>query len=203
LDKYRGVFENPKVTRIADLAEVSLENGRANVSCAGFIQRMEIKYTKKDNKAFATFALEDFSGSTEVIAWNDQYEKFKDLIKDGAVIGLRARCQKDDRTENMRLTIQEIKPLKPKAAKQPLEEQTKKGQINGLYPKIVLRLDCRKHQPVELDTIREILYHHPGETAVHFQIKLPSDKSVLLAASDAWGVDDSDELRAALQPWLA
>jgi DNA polymerase-3 subunit alpha len=194
LDKFRGVFENPKVTRVADLAEV----GEGQVNCAGFIQSLEIKYTKKDNRAFATFRLEDFSGSTEVIAWSEAYEKFRELIKDGAVVGIRAKCEKDSRTESMRLTVREVKPLKPKAAKLPVALPPYISEAGRL----VLALDCRKHQPSELEKIREILYANPGSTAVHFRITLPSDKNVILAASEDWQVEDTEEVRSALQPWL-
>jgi hypothetical protein len=98
----------------------------------------------------------------------------------------------------MRLTVREVKPLKPKAAKTPMAAPPYISEAG----RFVLALDCRKHQPSELEKIREILYANPGSTAVHFRITLPSDKNVILAASEDWQVEDTEEVRSALQPWL-
>ena len=195
LDNYRGVFDSDKITKLSDLAEVPEKNG--SVHCAGFIQKMDVKFTKKDNRAFATFTLEDFSGTAEVIAWNEQFEKFKDLIKDGAVIGVKARCKKDDRTEAIVLTAQEIRPLKPKAAK------TNGSQANGNHAPIVITLDGRRHSANDLESIGQMLAAHPGDVAVHFNIRAASGRSCKLAAAKDWNVEDCESLRDELKTWLA
>ncbi|HEY2574430.1 MAG TPA: DNA polymerase III subunit alpha [Verrucomicrobiaceae bacterium] len=204
LDKYRGVFDSPKVTRLADLEEAADRGG--SVNCAGFIQKMEVKFTRKDNRAFATFTLEDFSGSTEVIAWNESYEKFKPLIKDGAAIGVRARCKRDDRTDAVQLTVQEIRPLKPKAAREP--EDGTGAAANGIPNRerldpLVLNICCGRHGMNDLDVISRTLAAHPGNVAVQFHIRLPSGKAVKLAAAEEWRVEDCGSLRDELQAWLA
>jgi len=204
LDKYRGVFESPKVTRLADLEEAAEKGG--SVNCAGFIQKMDVKFTKKDNRAFATFLLEDFSGSAEVIAWNEAYEKFKSLIRDGAAIGVRARCKKDDRTGAIQLTVQEIRPLKPKASKagEPVTNgrASNGGHDNGSLAPLVLMLDRSRHAPTDLEAIGRALAAHPGDLAVQFNIRLPSGKAVKLAAAREWCVEDCDSLRDELRAWL-
>ncbi len=199
LDKYRGVFESPKVTRLADLELAADKSG--SVHCAGFIQKMDVKFTRKDNRAFATFTLEDFSGSAEVIAWNESYEKFKELIKDGAAIGVTARCKKDDRTEAIVLIVQEIKPLKPKAAK--ASESAPNGiTVNGDHSPLVITLDGSRHGATDLEAIGQTLAAHPGAVAIHFNIRLPSGKAVKLAAAPEWCVEDCDSLRDGLEAWL-
>lgn len=204
LDKFRGVFDNPKVTRLADLEEAADKGG--SVSCAGFIQKMDVKFTRKDNRAFATFTLEDFSGSAEVIAWNEAYEKFKELIRDGAPIGLRARCKRDDRTQAVQLTVQEIKPLKPKASKSTASgtggDDANGHATNGFHAPLVLTLDGSRHGLTDLETIGQTLAAHPGDVAVQFHIRLPSGRAVKLAAAREWCVEDCDSLRQELQAWL-
>lgn len=200
LDKYRAIFENPKVTRIADLQDLGKE--RSVVNCAGLVQRLEIKFTKKDSRAFATFSLEDYSGATEVIAWSEAYERFKPLLKDGAVIGIRARCDRDARTDTMRLTMQEMKALKPDAAN-PAAAKTNGGHPNGHHAPIVITLDDRRHGASDLDAISRTLAAHPGNVAVHFRVQLESGKSVNLAAAQEWKVEDCESLREELKPWLA
>ena len=201
LDKYRGVFDSDKITKLADLEEAVDKGG--SVQCAGFIQKMDVKFTKKDNRAFATFTLEDFSGTAEVLAWNEQYEKFRALIQDGAIIGIRARCKKDDRTEAVVLTVQEVKPLKPKASKLNGDEANgshKNG--NGSHAPLILTLDAGRHSETDLETISRSLAAHPGDTAVQLHIRLQSGGLKKLAASDEWSVEDCDTLRDELAAWL-
>jgi DNA polymerase-3 subunit alpha len=162
---------------------------------------MDVKFTKKDNRAFATFTLEDFSGTAEAIAWNESYEKYKELIKDGAPIGVRARCKKDDRTEATMLIVQEIKPLKPKAAKD--NGTVPNGvPVNGDHSPLVLTLDGSRHGANDLEAIGQTLAAHPGAIAIHFNIRLPSGKAVKLAAAPEWCVEDCESLRDGLEAWL-
>ena len=150
--------------------------------------------------------MEDFSGSAEVIAWNESFEKFKDLIKDGAAIGVRARCKRDDRTEAIQLTVQEIRPLKPKPSK--AGETGTNGtpsngsHTNGNHAPLVLTLDRSRHGLTDLEAIGRTLAAHPGDLAVQFNIRLTSGKAVKLAAAQEWCVEDCDTLRDELKAWL-
>jgi DNA polymerase-3 subunit alpha len=189
LDNYRHVYESKYITRIADVQEIKEE--RASVRVAGLIQRLEIKYTKKDNRAFATFAMEDFSGTVEVIAWSEGYERFKDLLVEGGVVGLKGRCEKDSRSETMRLTVQEIKPLKP----------AKPEKANGKPKPLALYMDVLKHGPKDLDAIHEILVSHPGETPVQLRIMTASGDEAVLRVGRSLNVDLSEEVHRALKPW--
>jgi DNA polymerase-3 subunit alpha len=203
LDKYRHVFDNKHITSVADLHELKEE--RTTVRCAGTIQRLEIKFTKKDNRPFATFAIEDFTGTIEVIAWNETYEKCKDVIKDGAPVGIKARAEKDSRTEAIRLTAQEIKPL-------PLPEETDEGKaaaakgakrrVAKVKP-ISLRLDSVRHTEADLDAIRSIIQSHPGEVPVELHVRIPGGHEALLSAGEEFRVDANDRLRKGLGLWLA
>lgn len=203
LDKYRYIFEKDNVTRVMDLQEMKQE--KQKVFCAGTIERLEIKFTKKDNRAFATFALEDFTGAVECIAWNDTYEKFKDILVSGAAVGIRARTEKDSRSEAIRLTAQEIKPLKPaKEPKEGTKPSSKVGNGNGKVTAngtLVLRLDSAQHSEQDLETIFGIIKAHPGNTKVQLRIAVASGREAVLDAGKEYGVDLSDEVREELQPW--
>ncbi|QIF03775.1 DNA polymerase III subunit alpha [Roseimicrobium sp. ORNL1] len=204
LDRYRYVFEKDNVTRVMDLQEMKQE--KQKVFCAGTIERLEIKFTKKDNRAFATFALEDFTGSVECIAWNDTYEKFKELMVSGAAVGIRARTEKDNRSDAIRLTAQEIKPLKP--AKEPKEgAKPKNGNGNGngkvqTNGTLVLRLNSAEHSEQDLDEIFGIIKAHPGNTKVQFRIAVASGREAVLNAGKEYSVELSDEVREELQEWV-
>ena len=189
LDNYRHIYESKYITRIADVQEVKEE--RASVRVAGLIQRLEIKYTKKDNRAFATFGLEDFSGSVEVICWSEGYERNKELLVDGGVIGLKGRCEKDSRSETIRLTVQEVKPLKP----------AKPEKLNGKPKPLALYMDVLKHGPKDLDAIHKILVDHPGETPVQLRIMTSTGDEAVLRVGRSLNVELNDEVQRALEPW--
>ena len=196
LDKYRHVFEKDNVTRLMDLQEMKEE--KQKVFCAGTIERLEIKFTKKDNRAFATFALEDFTGTVECIAWNETYEKFKALMASGAAVGIRARTEKDNRSDAIRLTVQEVKVLKP--AKEP-KEGAKPSSKNG-NGTLVLRLDSAKHGEEDLEAIFGIITANPGNTKVQLRIAVASGREAVVNADKEYGVELSAEVREELQEWV-
>ncbi len=190
LDNYRHVYESKYITRIADVQEVKEE--RVSLRVAGVIQRLEVKYTKKDNRAFATFGLEDFSGTVEVISWSEGYEKFKDLLVDGGVIGMKGRCEKDSRSETIRMTVQEVKPLKP----------VKPEKLNGKPKPLALYMDVLKHGPKDLDAIHKILTDHPGETPVQLRIMTASGEEAVLRVGRSLNVENNEKLQQAIKPWV-
>ncbi len=221
LDKYRHVFDKSNVTKISDLQEIKEE--KSKVFCAGTIERLEIKFTKKDNRAFATFALEDFTGAVECIAWNETYEKYKPLIVSGAAVGIRAKTEKDSRSDAIRITVQEVKALKP--AKEGKEKETpaprpstqsapagiaepqsafpssgRKSSLAG--PPLVLTLDSARHTVQDLDAIRDILTGHPGGTSVQFRIRCNGGRTAVLDAGAEFGVTLDDALRSSLATWV-
>ncbi|HSI62779.1 MAG TPA: OB-fold nucleic acid binding domain-containing protein, partial [Candidatus Saccharimonadia bacterium] len=195
----RHVFEKDNVTSLMDLQEMKEE--KQKVFCAGTIERLEIKFTKKDNRAFATFALEDFTGTVECIAWNETYEKFKALMASGAAVGIRARTEKDNRSDAIRLTVQEVKVLKPaKEPKEGAKPSPKNG--NGTNGTLVLRLDSAKHSEQDLEAIFGIITANPGNTKVQLRIAVASGREAVLNADKAYGVELSDEVREELQEWV-
>ncbi|CAN5810408.1 DNA polymerase III subunit alpha [soil metagenome] len=198
LDNYRHVFESKHITRISDVQDIKEE--RASVRVAGLIQRLEIKFTKKDNRAFATFVLEDFSGTVEVLAWSESYEKFRDLIVDGAVIGLKGRCEKDNRSDTVRLTVQEVKPLKP--AKEPKEGSKPKPKAGTRQREpFVLRLNSARHTAQDLDTIYDLLSSHPGETPVELRVMTTSGQEAVMQVATDLFIEADDAIKQALSAW--
>ena len=209
LDSYRGHFESPKLTTIAAVSEIDEE--RANVVVAGMINVLDIKYTKKDNSAFAVLVIEDFTGSIEAMVWSKAFEKHKESLQAGTVVKLRARCEKDSRTEMNRLTISDVRVLKPKQAKEPGEGMP---EVNGVgnghrEPKpppppkpLILRLDSRRHSEIDLERIREVLIEHPGALPVIFEITKADGNKVRLEAGRQFHVTQTKDLIQSLTIWL-
>lgn len=204
LDNFRHVFESKKVTALADLQDQKEE--KVTVHCAGFIQKLEIKFTKKDNRAFATFVMEDFTGTAEVVMWNEAYEKCREFVVDGATIGVRARSERDDRTEMVRLTAQDVKPLKPGKSK--VEGAggngfgRAKGGVRKFYKPVVLLLDAAKHGVGDLETIERLLKENPGEVPVKLCVVTASGERAMLALPGDYGVSNEAVAGEALRSWV-
>jgi DNA polymerase-3 subunit alpha len=109
LDKYRATIEGGKFKKLGSIQQFRV-GGKHQF--AGIIGDASVRYTKRESKPFAILLLEDFTGQTEVMVWNEVFEKRGGYIEKGAVIALTAKIEEDSRTEMKRLTAQDIVPLK-------------------------------------------------------------------------------------------
>ena len=199
LDKFRGNFESTKLTKLSALEEIMDAKGSHHV--AGILSNVDVKYTKKDNRAFATFVIEDFTGTSEVLAWPDDYEKCKEFIKNSNVVEIRARLRKDDRSGANSLTAQDVKLLKPRKARQVRPEQEPALPEPVIKP-LVLRLDSARHSTAELESLKTVLLSHPGGVPVEFEITTLKGQCLRLAAGDDYRIEQSKDLIQALLSWM-
>ena len=202
LDSYRGNFESSKLTKITAIEELDTGAKSQTIWIAGIVNTLDVRYSKKDNRPFATFTLEDFTGVIELMAWSDEYEKFKDLLKVGNVLGLRCRCMKDQRSEGNRVTMSEAKQLLPKKSRGLTPAEDKPSEPAPPPKPLLLRLDCRKHSQIDLDRIHEILVQHPGDLPVIFEFNYNGGSKVRLEAGDEFCVTQTKDLVQALMVWL-
>ena len=205
LDKFSGNFESTKLTKIAEIEEIT--DTRGSIQVGGILSNVAVKYTKKDSRAFATFVIEDFTGTTEALAWPDDFEKCKEFIKGSAVVEIRAKVRKDDRSEANTLVAQDVKPMKPRKARQvnkepadPLTAQPPKNG-NGVKP-LVLKLDTSKHAAADLESLRTILLAHPGDVPVIFEITTQNGP-VKLEAGEEFRIEQTKNLVQALLGWMS
>lgn len=203
LDSYRGHFDSPKLIKIASIEEIDTKEKPSTHTIAGILSQLEVRYSKKDNRPFATFKVEDFTGVQEMMCWSDDYEKLKDVLANGAVMAFRIRVSKDQKTDGNRCTCNNASILKPKAAKprnagDPAPDAPKPPPP----PKpIVLRLNTRQHDANDLERIEEVLLQHPGTLPVFLEISQNGHKARLELA-EAFRVTPSPDLRRALTIWM-
>ncbi len=201
LDKFRGSFESSRLTPLSAIEEITEMKG--SIQVAGILSNVDVKYTKKDNRAFATFVIEDFTGTCEVLAWPDDFEKSKEFIKNAAVVEIRARCRKDDRTETNRLTAQEVKPLKAKKARaRPADDKPAEEIPAAATRPFVVRLSTARHTAADLASLKDTLLQHPGDVPVEFEITPLTGPPVRLAAGQEFSITQSKSLVQALLEWM-
>lgn len=188
LDKYRGVVDSDRFEKIGLMDELDTRNKRARYPFAGMIRHVEHKTTKA-GKHFGVLHIEDFTGSCEVVCWQESYVPARDanLLMSGSVIRFKANVQVDERTETLRLTGSEIKELKPR-------KMTKNGAVQiGLW--------LSRHGGEDLEKIRSILAEHPGNTPVEIHLQSGTGKRATIEAGENLRVKKSVALTKALAEW--
>jgi DNA polymerase-3 subunit alpha len=188
LDKYRGVIDSDRFEKIGLMDDLDTKNKRARYPFAGMIRHVEHKTTRA-GKYFGVLHIEDFTGSCEVVCWQESYVPARDagLLMSGSVIRFKANVQVDDRTETLRLTGSEIKELKVRKA-------AKDGAVQiGLW--------LSRHSEQDLEKIRKILAEHPGETSVEIHFQSGSGKRATIEAGETLRVKKSPALTKALAEW--
>jgi DNA polymerase-3 subunit alpha len=203
LDSYRGHFDSVKLTKIAAIEEIDTKEKACTITIAGILSQLEVRYSKKDNRPFATFKVEDFTGVQEMMCWSDDYEKLKDVLANGAVMAFRVRVSKDQKTDGNRVTCNDAKPLKPKAAK---PRNASDPAVDAPKPPpppkpIVLKLNTRQHDETDLERIHEVLTQFPGTLPVFLEISQNGHKA-RLEVDETLRVTPSADLRRALTVWL-
>ncbi|OYW76624.1 MAG: DNA polymerase III subunit alpha [Verrucomicrobia bacterium 12-59-8] len=206
LDSYRGHFDSSKHAKIAAIEEIDTKEKAQSISIAGIMSQLEVRYSKRDNRPFATCKFEDFTGQVEMMCWSDDYEKLKDVLADGAVLSLRVRVSKDQKTDGNRVTLNGATLLKPKAAKprnagdpDPSESPPPKPPTP---PKpYVLRLNTKQHDVTDLERIQEVLLAYPGSLPVFLEISQNGHKA-RLELDESFRVAPGPDLRRALTVWL-
>jgi DNA polymerase-3 subunit alpha len=181
LDEYRAALSSPKYVPIAKLAS---QESKSIVTIAGQLASVERRFTKKDGKPFAIVVLEDFTGTIEVMIWNEAFTKVQKHLEVGAVITLKGRL--DQRDEGPRIAADEVTPLKkPGADEKPL----------------VLRLDTAKATEDDLFKIRDTLIRNPGARRVEILISGGTSPARLVLPVE-FRITLSDTAREELAQWM-
>jgi len=206
LDSYRGHFDSTKFIKISSIEEIDTKQKPSSHSIAGILSQLEVRYSKKDNRPFATFKVEDFTGVQEMMCWSDDYEKLKDVLANGAVLDLRIRVSKDQKTDGNRVTMNNAQALKPKAAKprnagDPDPSDPPPPKPPAPPKPYILKLNTKQHDETDLERIQEVLLAHPGTLPVFLEISQNGHKA-RLELDESFRVNPSPDLRRALTVWL-
>ncbi len=176
LDTYAGVFDSAKYTAIATAKETEES---ASLKVAGMIVSVEKKFTRKDNKPFAVIVVEDFTGSLEMIAWDEAASKNAELLVPGAAVGVSLRVSRRD--DEIRANANSFTALKAKASRKPVE----------------LRFDLGKVSEADLERIGDVVRKFPGKRPVVLDLVTGAD-IVRLRAGEEFVVGDERALREEL-----
>ena len=227
LDEFRSVIEKGKYSKIKELPQMTL--GKKGQRFAGLIAEATVKYTKREGKPFAILRLEDFSGHTEVIVWNETYQKCNPLLEKGKVIELKAKVEQDNRSEENRLTADHIKEIYPdgnvaSVSVDPMARQqaimkaqgiqgqnTGENAINGYTENhsqppfampIVIHLDSARDTVAAVETIRSEARKFPGDRPLHIEVRQANGRRVTLEAGQSYNVSDQFLQSGGVGTWV-
>ena len=173
LGRYEHVLSSPRFIPIARLA-AEAERPDWVVLGGRVTSRREI--ITRNGETMAFLALEDMTGSLEVVAFPRVYRAAW-FVEPGVPVVVRGRL--DDQEETPKVLADEIVPLDPRG-------------LRGVH--LCISQDG-EDLPALLRSVAEVLDDHPGHTPVI--ISLPQAGRAVLTGSSHW-VEPSDDLVAAL-----
>lgn len=201
LDPYKEAIDSGNFQLISEIDDLK---ERKTHRFAGILDAVQVRYTKKAGKPFAILGLEDFSGHTEVMVWNEVYVKCNALFEMGAVVIVEAKVEMDDRTETKRLTSVNFHPLVATGSGASNSKNGANGSNGGgaRGEAFMIHLSCEKDTTEDLQYIKDVAVRFPGGCPLQLKMMRADGRHLLLAASDAFSVDGSDELKRELSVWM-
>jgi DNA polymerase-3 subunit alpha len=106
------VLEGLDISGVTPLGQVGEEHVGQMLTFVGMISQTRRLATKKgDSMLVAT--LEDLESSIELVAFPKSYEKYRDLLKDDALLRVGAKVDKSRRDESLQLLLENAQVLEP------------------------------------------------------------------------------------------
>jgi DNA polymerase III subunit alpha len=182
LDAYREIIEGGKYVAIRDLAN---QEDKVIVQVAGSISAFDKKHTRKDGKPFAILTIEDFTGSVEVMVWNEVFAKAAKEIDKGKIVAVAGKM--DKREESIRLVANEIEPI------------TRRKAVKAL----TIDIPMEKADEERLIAIRELVGQFPGMQPLYLRFRTSDGRELRLKADSGYSVRDDETFRELLAELLA
>jgi DNA polymerase III subunit alpha len=182
LDPYREIIEEGKYVAVSELAN---QEDKVTVQVAGSISAFDKKHTRKDGKPFAILTIEDFTGSVEVMVWNEVFAKAAKEIDKGKIVFVAGKM--DKREDSIRLVANEIGPI------------TRRKAVKAL----TIDIPMEKADEERLIAIRELVRQFPGIQPLYLRFRTVDGRELRLKADTGYSVRDDEILREKLAELLS
>jgi DNA polymerase-3 subunit alpha len=193
LDAYAAIFAANNYPDIFSLKELA---DRATVKVAGAIVQLEKKFTRKDGKPFAVAWVEDLTGTTEVVIWNDVYVQVSDILATGRVIEVRGAV--DTRGDLPRVTAQRVRLL---SSVRPNGVSVKEEPNGFDEPAVLLQFSAGATSD-ELREVRQLLATSPGVRPVQLLFDRADGGPLRVEAGADCRINLTGDLQEKLSRWL-
>src|SRR6266498_1347575 len=167
LDKYREKLEDLRALSTAELALMKASTCKdENLCTAGLITNLRVLKSKKGD-FYAQAALEDLSGSIEMLVFPDAFKKLQDKVKMEVPVLVRGGVRIEEGA-NPKLTVNEITPLEE--AKVPLPRSLR------------IRIPLEQASETTVDELHLLFSQRKGEAKVLFDVERNGDFMVVMEA---------------------
>jgi DNA polymerase-3 subunit alpha len=179
LTPYAPILEKYALATTATLAQLP---NRGLTRIGGLIAAVQNGVSKKSGKAYAMVTLEDLEGSVQILCMNENYDKYRELLKLNAAIMVVGEVNTGE--EKPKIFPQEILAL---------EDAPRK------YTKQVhFRLQAAHLKPERLEALRELVLAHKGNCPLFLCFLQPGGEAVFVETHENYGVTPSRQLQAAV-----
>jgi DNA polymerase-3 subunit alpha len=167
LDKYREKLEDLRALSTAELAAMKSSTGKdENLLTAGIITNLRVLKSKKGD-FYAQAALEDLSGSIEMLVFPEAFRKLGDKVKMEVPVLVRGGVRIEEGA-NPKLTVNDITPL----------EQVKVPLPRSLR----IRIPLEKASESTVDELHLLFSQQKGAAKVLFDVERDGDFMVVMEA---------------------
>ena len=164
------------------LSQLKQHQDGGTVTVAGVITFLKLKNTKKGDR-YATFVLEDLSGTIEVIVWPDTYQKVQAALHSEDPVIVSAKLDiSDERCLLIGNSIESAIHLRDKTAKE-----------------AVVVVSSKKCTPQQLEVLKNVFTEHKGACPVKLIIRNHAHSETVLALPPEYRVQPSEQLCTTLE----
>jgi len=167
LDKYREKLEDLRALSTAELAQMKASTSKdENLCTAGLITNLRVLKSKR-GEFYAQAALEDLSGSIEMLVFPEAFRKLQDKVKMEVPVLVRGGVRIEEGA-NPKLTVNDITSLEE--AKVPLPRSLR------------IRIPLEKASETTIDDLHLLFSQRKGEAKVLFDVERDGDFMVVMEA---------------------
>jgi DNA polymerase-3 subunit alpha len=167
LEKYKDKLEGLRALSTSDIAGIKASTGKdENICTAGLITNLRVLKSKKGD-FYAQGALEDMSGSLEMIVFPEAYRKLQDKVKLEVPVLVRGGLRIEEGV-NPKLLANDIIPLED--AKVPLPRSLR------------IRIPVETATESVVDELHALCAQRKGEAKVLFDVERQGDFMVVMEA---------------------
>jgi len=176
LTPFAPILEKYALANTAKLTELP---NRSLTRIGGLIAAVQNGVSKKSGKPYSMVTLEDLEGSVQVLCMNENYEKYRELLKPNQAILVVGEVNTGD--ERPKIFPQEIMLL---------EDAPKK-----FTKQVHLRLHTAHLKTEHLDAVRELVAAHPGKCPLLLCFMQPGGEIVFMDTNERFSVTPSLKLQ--------
>jgi len=183
LTPYATMLERYTLHNLTEAAQLP---AKSMSRLGGMITAVQQGFSKKSGKPYAMVTLEDTASSAQILCMNDNYDKFRDLLKQNAVVIVIGEVNNGE--DKPKIFPTEIMPIEVAPRK---------------YTKQVhLRLQMAHLTLEKLDDVRRLVEANKGRVPLFLCFRDPSGAVIFMETHDRYFVAPTNEFELAVNEML-